>query len=154
VLLDIGARSGGYAADITRTYAYGDPTKRQIEIHAAVQAAHHAIIKLITPNLAVEEYQREVDCIMIDALLSVGLMADRDDTDNYHKYFPHAISHGLGVDVHDSLGGPQFLQLGMVLTVEPGIYIPEEGIGVRIEDDILVTDSGNVNLSARLSTDL
>lgn len=154
VLLDIGARSGGYAADITRTYAYGDPTKRQIEIHAAVQAAHHAIIKLITPNLAVEEYQREVDRIMIDALLSVGLMADRDDTDNYHKYFPHAISHGLGVDVHDSLGGPQFLQPGMVLTVEPGIYIPEEGIGVRIEDDILVTDSGNVNLSARLSTDL
>lgn len=154
LLLDIGARTGGYAADITRTYAYGEPTKRQVEIHAAVQLAQQQIIALIAPNLSVEQYQRDVDKVMADALLRVGLMSSPDDTDNYHKYFPHAISHGLGVDVHDSLGSPQYLQPGMVLTVEPGIYIPEEGIGVRIEDDILVSATGNVNLSARLSTDL
>jgi Xaa-Pro aminopeptidase len=154
LLLDIGARVGGYAADITRTYAYGEPTKRQVEIHRAVQFAQQEIIKSIAPNLSVEEYQRNVDKLMKDALLSVNLMKNREDTDNYHRYFPHAISHGLGVDVHDSLGGPKYLQPDMVLTVEPGIYIPEEGIGVRIEDDILVTATGHKNLSQRLSTDL
>ncbi|MDB5187286.1 MAG: putative Xaa-Pro aminopeptidase [Candidatus Saccharibacteria bacterium] len=154
LLMDIGARSGGYAADITRTYAYGEPTKRQIDIHTAVQTAQQAIINLIQPNITVEQYQQDVDKIMIEALLQVGLMSSRDDLDSYHKYFPHAISHGLGVDVHDSLGSPKYLQPGMVLTVEPGIYIPEECIGVRIEDDILVTASGNVNMSKRLSTDL
>jgi Xaa-Pro aminopeptidase len=154
VLLDIGAKFGGYAADITRTYAYGEPTARQRQVHAAVQTAQREIIGLIQPNLAVEQYQREVDRIMIEALMRLGLMTGPGDLDSYHTYFPHAISHGLGVDVHDSLGAPKYLQPGMVLTVEPGIYIPEEGIGVRIEDDILVTASGNENLSKRLSTDL
>lgn len=154
LLMDIGARSGGYAADITRTYAYGEPTKRQIDVHAAVQSAQQQIIALIQPDLSVEQYQRDVDTIMIDALLKLGLMTSSEDIENYHKYFPHAISHGLGIDVHDSLGSPKYLQPGLVLTVEPGIYIPEEGIGVRIEDDILVTPSGNVNMSQRLSTDL
>jgi Xaa-Pro aminopeptidase len=154
LLLDIGARVNGYAADITRTYTYGEPTKRQFDVHAAVQSAHQQIIELIQPNLAVDQYQRDVDAIMIDALMRLGLMKSQDDTENYHKYFPHAISHGLGIDVHDSLGSPKYLQPNMVLTVEPGIYIPEEGIGVRIEDDILVTTSGHVNMSQKLSTDL
>ena len=154
VLLDIGAHMGGYAADITRTYAYGEPAKRQVAVHRAAQLAQQEIIASIEPNLSVEEYQRSVDRIMTEALMSLGLMKDATDQDNYHRYFPHAVSHGLGVDVHDSLGGPKYLQPGMVLTVEPGIYIPEEGIGVRIEDDILVTANGHTNLSQRLSTDL
>jgi Xaa-Pro aminopeptidase len=154
LLLDIGARVGGYAADITRTYAYGEPTKRQIDIHGAVQAAQREIIAMIQPNLSVEQYQTNVDKVMSDALIGLGLMANYNDMDSYRKYFPHAVSHGLGIDVHDSLGAPKFLQKGMVVTVEPGIYIPEEGIGVRIEDDILVTASGNLNMSQRLSTDL
>lgn len=154
ILLDIGAKSGGYAADITRTYAYGEPTKRQTDVHAAVQAAQREIISIIGPNISVEQYQSDVDKIMIGALLQLGLMSNGEDLEKYHKYFPHAISHGLGVDVHDSLGSPKYLQPGMVLTVEPGIYIPEEGIGVRIEDDILVTASGHDNMSKRLSTDL
>lgn len=154
LLLDIGARADGYAADITRTYALGEPTKRQAAVHSAVQFAQEEIIALISPNLSVEQYQKEVDAIMAKALMKLDLISGPDDHDNYRKYFPHAISHGLGVDVHDSLGAPKYLQPGMVLTVEPGIYIPEEGIGVRIEDDILVTDKGFTNLSARLSTDL
>ena len=154
VLLDIGARVEGYAADITRTYAVAEPTARQRQVHGAVQTAHQRIVQLIEPQLTIEAYQRGVDIIMTEALLELGVMNNSDDTKNYHKYFPHAISHGLGVDVHDSLGGPAALQPGMVLTIEPGIYIPEESIGVRIEDDILVTEGGHTNLSARLSTDL
>lgn len=154
LLLDIGARYNGYAADITRTYALGEPTKRQVEVHAAVQAAHAEIISLLTPDLSVEAYQRQVDSIMADVLIKLNLMKSRDDEKKFRHYFPHAVSHGLGVDVHDSLGAPRMLKPGMVLTVEPGIYIPEESIGVRIEDDILITASGRTNLSARLSTDL
>lgn len=154
LLMDIGARADGYAADITRTYALGEPTRRQAAVHSAVQFAQEEIIALIGPNLSVEHYQKEVDAIMARALMKLGLIADPDDQEKFRMYFPHAISHGLGIDVHDSLGAPKFLQPGMVLTVEPGIYIPEEGIGVRIEDDILVTEKGFTNLSARLSTDL
>ena len=87
----------------------------------------------------------------MEAIGSVGLPSDETAL---RRYFPHAISHGLGIDVHDSLGAPKYFQENMVLTVEPGIYIPEEGIGVRIEDDILVTKTGRQNLSASLSTGL
>lgn len=154
VLMDVGARVNGYAADITRTYVKGVPTKRQYEVHAAVEAAHQDIIKLLEPELPVEQYIRGVDVRMKQALKDVGLLKDDADEDTYRKYFPHAISHGLGIDVHDSLGGARYFESGMVLTVEPGIYIPEEGIGVRIEDDILITNNGHQNLSAKLSTAL
>jgi Xaa-Pro aminopeptidase len=154
LLIDIGARVDGYAADITRTYAIGTPTKRQIAVHEAVENAQKRIISLLLPGFSVIKYQEQVDEIMIDALVSLGLMKSRDDYTNYRKYFPHAIGHGLGIDVHDSLGKTLEFRPGMVLTVEPGIYIPEEGIGVRIEDDILITETGHENLSAALSTSL
>ena len=154
VLMDVGARVDGYAADITRTYVKGAPSKRQIAVHAAVEAAHYDIIQLLTPGLFVEEYANLVDRRMKQALLEVGLLKSTDDDEAYRTYFPHAISHGLGIDVHDSLGGATQLQPGMVVTVEPGIYIPEEGIGIRIEDDILITDKGYKNLSSKLSTSL
>ncbi len=153
VLIDIGARVNGYCADITRTYCI-NPTKRQRAVHGAVEAAHHRIIELIQPNLTVAEYMHAVDEIMKDALCELGLLEARSDETTYRRYFPHSVSHGLGVDVHDSLGRPRYLQPGMVLTVEPGIYIAEEGIGVRIEDDILVTETGHLNLTAALSTSL
>lgn len=151
VLMDVGARMGGYCADITRTYAIGTPSQREIDVHAAVEHAHRKIIALLAPGLKVKEYHDSVDEIMRDALSSLGLLNKPDD---YRTYFPHAISHGLGIDVHDSLGGPVVFEQGMVLTVEPGIYIPEEGIGVRIEDDILITETGHENLSGKLSTAL
>lgn len=154
LLMDVGARVDGYAADITRTFAKGIPTKRQQDVHQAVEAAHLDIITLLEPGLPVEDYMRGVDERMKKALSDIGLLKDMSDNDTYRKYFPHAISHGLGVDVHDSLGGARYFEPGMVLTVEPGIYIPEEGIGVRIEDDILITKSGHENLSASLSTEM
>lgn len=154
LLLDIGARVDGYAADITRTYAVGEPTARQKAVHAAVADAQREIIKLLEPGVSVKEYHERVDAIMAEALLSLGLMKDVNDAVSYRRYFPHSVSHGLGVDVHDSLGGPVYFEPGMVLTVEPGIYIPEQAIGVRIEDDILITADGHRNLTGALSTDL
>lgn len=153
VVIDIGARYAGYSADITRTYCE-NPSKRVLQVHKAVADAHRAIIELILPNKLVSDYIKQSDEIMQDTLISLGLMKTRSDTAQYRKYFPHAISHGLGVDVHDSLGSPRYFMPGMVLTVEPGIYIQEEAIGIRIEDDILVTSTGWQNLSGTLSTDL
>ncbi|MEO5949279.1 MAG: aminopeptidase P N-terminal domain-containing protein [Candidatus Saccharimonas sp.] len=153
LLIDIGARMNGYCADITRTYAL-KPSNRQKQVHAAVVRAHTRIIKLLGPDVLVGDYITKVDEIMKEALIELGLLKDSNDIDTYRRYFPHAISHGLGIDVHDSLGAPRYFRPGMVLTVEPGIYIAEEGIGVRIEDDILITANGAQNLSRRLSTDL
>ena len=150
--MDVGVRYGGYAADITRTYAYGDITKRQQAVHARVAEAHLEIIDLLGPDVTVEAYQKDVRRIMMSALCELKLATSSDDSAAYGRYFPHAVSHGLGIDVHDSLGAPRYLRPGMILTVEPGIYIPEENIGVRIEDDIVITDSGHRNVSARLST--
>ena len=151
VLIDAGAKVGSYAADITRTYAIGTPTEREQAVHAEVEKAHKAIIELIQPGASIVDYHTKVDEIMKQALKNLHLLKAPTD---YRRYFPHAISHGLGIDVHDSLGGFEAFHPGMVLTVEPGIYIEEEGIGVRIEDDILVTKDGNINLSAALPTSL
>ena len=153
VVVDIGARYAGYSADITRTFCES-PSKRVSQVHKAVADAHNAIIKLLEPDLLVSDYIKKSDEIMLDTVMSLGLIESRGDTNGYRRYFPHAVSHGLGVDVHDSLGAPRYLRAGMVITVEPGIYIPAEAVGVRIEDDILITDTGRQNLSAMLSTDL
>ncbi|MDN5835559.1 MAG: Xaa-Pro aminopeptidase [bacterium] len=152
VLIDIGARLNGYPADITRTYSIGSPTKRQLAVHEAVQSATAEITSLLKPGLGLQDYSLMADQIMQRHLIELGLMKGESDTDAYRKYFPHAISHGLGVDVHDSLGGHKYFEPGMVLTVEPGIYIPEENLGVRIENNILITDKGHENLSRSLST--
>ena len=151
LLIDIGAKVGGYAADVTRTYAIGSPTTRQIEVHGAVEKAQQDIISLLKPGLSVKGYHEKVDEIMKSALNGLDLIKKPED---YRRYFPHAVSHGLGIDVHDSLGQPSEFLPGMVITVEPGIYIPEEEIGVRIEDNILITDDGCINLSGALSTSL
>lgn len=152
-LIDIGAEYNGYCADVTRTYAWGKPTKRLIELHAALESAQHEIINRMSPAMPIADYLRMVDDVMKKHMIEVGLLANEND-EKYRKYFPHSVSHGLGVDVHDSLGESRTLDPGMVLTVEPGIYIPEEGIGIRIEDDVLVAKNGIVNLSGKLSTSL
>lgn len=151
LLFDIGAQIGGYSSDISRTYAVGTPTERQIAVHDAVRQVHDQTINLLKPGLKITDYNQQVDVIMQNALKKLGLLSSPDD---YRQYFPHSISHGLGVDTHDSLGKPEEFLPGMVITVEPGIYIPSENIGVRIEDDILITKTGYENLSAELSTDM
>lgn len=153
LLIDAGARVDGYPADITRTFAAHEPTERQAAVHRAVSLAEQQIIELLKPGLPLKSYLNSVENVMKDSLFSLGLMANQNDEAAYRRYFPHAVSHGLGIDVHESLGGFETLQPGMVLTVEPGIYIPEEKLGVRIEDTILITKDGHKNLTGSLSTD-
>jgi Xaa-Pro aminopeptidase len=150
LLIDIGARVDGYAADVTRTYCL-NPTKRQLAVHAAVEAASAKIISYLKPGVTLGELSDFVDSTLHAALIDLKLIENGAPLEAIHKYMPHSIGHGLGVDVHDRFAFSE-LKPGMVMTIEPGIYIPEEKIGVRIEDDILITDTGHQNLTARLST--
>lgn len=154
VMMDVGAKLNGYPADLTRTYAFGKPTKRMVAVHDAVREVQAEIIAMIRPGLSVEEYQRRSDEMIKKAMVGLAVITSLDDEDGFRRHMPHALSHGLGVDVHDALGKPREFQPGMVLTVEPGVYLPDEKIGVRIEDDILVTETGYKNMSAKLSTAL
>ncbi len=154
VLCDVGAQYSHYAADVTRMIAIKPPTKRQTAVYQALLSAQQAIIADIEPNMPVDQYHKMTDRHMHSALIELGLMTGDWDESLYRKYFPHAVSHGLGLDVHDSLGGTAVLRESMVLTVEPGIYIQEEAIGMRIEDDVLITNSGASNLSQSISTNL
>ncbi|HYG83570.1 MAG TPA: Xaa-Pro aminopeptidase [Verrucomicrobiae bacterium] len=153
LLMDVGASYGHYAADITRTYVTGDPTKRQRDIHDATREAQKEIIQLCQPGMPLSDYRERADAIMERALVDLKLM-EPGDRDAFYTYFPHAVGHGLGLDVHDSMGAQAYFQVGMVITVEPGIYSRQEGIGVRIEDDIYISEDGPVNLSAKLSTSI
>lgn len=153
VMMDVGARASGYCGDITRTYALGKPTKRMAAVHHAVRNAQSEIMSLLRPGLPVEEYQNHVDQIVKRHMVDLNVIVSMDDDTGYRHHMHHAVSHGLGVDVHDALGRPKEFRPGMVITVEPGIYLQEEGIGVRLEDDVLITDTGYKNLSAKLSSD-
>lgn len=149
LLMDVGARIHGYAADVTRTMPLGIITPLQRDIFAAVEYIHDEAIALLKPGTKPVEYVQRVDQLMLDALKNLGLTKRRSQVE-MRKYFPHSIGHGLGIDVHDSLGHYETFQENMVLTVEPGIYAPEREFGVRLENDILITKSGAKNLSAGL----
>ncbi len=149
VLVDMGASVEHYAADITRTYTRGLPTKRQQAVHAATLDVQTYAMNLLKPGVLMKEYEYAVELYMGEKLRELGLIKTIS-YENVRKYFPSATSHFLGINVHDVGDYSRPLEPGMVLTVEPGIYIREEAIGVRIEDDILITDTGNRNLSSRL----
>lgn len=154
VLMDIGAKVSDYTADITRTIAIGEISDETRRYYEALETAHRKIISLIQPNLEVSKYMERVDEILSRTFASLGLIENSSDKQGYRKYFPHAISHGLGLDTHDRLGRASHFLPGMVLTVEPGLYVPEKNIGIRIEDNILVTSDGSENLSSSLTTDV
>lgn len=154
VLIDAGAYKDGYAADVTRTFGSTELSPRQRQVHEVIDRAEKQIIQLIQPGVLFSHYSKEADMIMKDALHSLGLLSHKTDDKKYRTYFPHATSHGLGLEVHERLGGYREFMPGMLLTVEPGVYIPEEEIGVRIEDDVLVTDSGNENLTVDIPVPL
>lgn len=141
LLLDVGAEVENYSADITRTYANGTSTKRQQEVQAAVIEVQDYAMGLLKPGVKVKEYETQIEQFMGDRLRSLGLIRSISH-ESVREYYPHATSHFLGLDVHDVGDYESPLKPGMVLTVEPGIYIPAESIGVRIEDNVVVTEDG------------
>ncbi len=154
ILFDIGADVNNYSADISRTYALGEPTARMQEVFAAVERVRQIAFKKLKPGVMPREYEKEVDAVMAQELHKLGLLKNVDDKKKFRKLYPHLTSHHLGLDTHDSADYDLPLAAGMVLTVEPGIYIPDEGIGVRIEDDVLITKTGIKVLSASLPSTL
>lgn len=169
VLLDGGAEVGLYAGDVTRTYpAGGRFTSPQVDVYSVVLGAHQAAISRVGPGIRVEEVHRAALEALTAGLVELGVLEGRIEEliegKAYEAYFPHGTSHWLGLDVHDvgdyrDESGSRILDPGMVLTVEPGLYFPAdpgsrhtrlEGIGVRIEDDLLVTEEGAENLTEAL----
>lgn len=148
VLLDLGAQYKQYAADISRTFPVnGKFTERQKQIYNIVLKAQQDVIDAMKPGIPFEELNKVCQKSLADSLISIGLIKDFSELS---KYYYHGVSHYLGLDVHDIGSRNGLLKEGMVLTVEPGLYIAEESIGIRIEDDVLITETGNIVLSSHL----
>ena len=153
LLMDVGAEYSNYNADMTRTIPInGRFTDRQKQVYNAVLRVKNAATDLLNPGNRIPEYHAEIGKMMEKELVDLGLIT-MDDIKNesphwpaYKKYFMHGTSHHLGVDVHDVASVYKVFEPGMVFTVEPGIYIPEENLGVRLEDDIVITEDGHINL--------
>ena len=157
ILLDVAAEYANYASDLTRSIPInGRYTKRQRAVYDAVlRVFRYASSRLIVGNVW-DEYHVEVGTFMEKELVDLGLITTEDikkqnpDWPAYKKYFPHGTSHFLGLDVHDVGNKYRRFEPGMVFTCEPGIYIPQEGLGIRLENDILITADGNRDLMAHI----
>lgn len=153
ILLDVAAEYANYASDLTRCLPVnGKFSKRQKEVYNAVLRVHKAAAKMLLPGQTFDKYNKAVGDMMTEELLQLGLIKTEDVKKQnpawpaYKKYFMHGTSHFLGLDVHDVGFFTEPMQAGMVFTVEPGIYIPEEGLGIRIENNLLVTTTGQLDL--------
>ena len=162
VLIDVAAEYGNYSADVTRTFPVsGVYAERQKKVYNAVLNVKNEATKLLVTGTLWKEYHKEVGKIMTSELIGIGLL-DKSDIQNqdpenpaYKKYFMHGTSHHLGLNTHDYglLNLPMESQ--MVFTVEPGIYIPEEGFGIRLEDDVVIQNSSEpINLSKNIPIEI
>lgn len=153
ILLDVAAEYANYASDLTRCVPVnGKFTARQKEVYNSVLRVMKSAKDLLKVGNTFEKYNKAVGDLMTEELLQLGLLKTNDVKNQnpnwpaYKKYFMHGTSHFLGLDVHDVGFFYEPMQAGMVFTCEPGIYIPEEGLGIRIENDILITEKGNDDL--------
>ena len=150
ILLDVGAEYANYSSDMTRTIPVsGRFTHRQKDIYNAVLKVKNEATKMLVPGADWEQYHVEVGKLMTSELLTLGLL-DKSDIQNetkekpaYKKYFMHGTSHHMGLDTHDYGLLDEPMQANMVFTVEPGIYLPDEGFGIRLEDDVVIQESGD-----------
>ena len=157
ILLDVGAEYGNYNADMTRSIPVsGRFTPRQKDVYNAVLRVKRAAEQMLVPGNVIPEYHIEVGKIMEGELLGLGLI-DQTDIKNqnpnnpaYKKYFMHGTSHHLGLDVHDVGNVYRKMEEGMVFTVEPGIYIREENLGIRLEDNLVIRENGLDNLMGNI----
>ena len=157
VLMDFGAEYGGYNADLTRTVPVnGRFTKRQKQVYNACLHLHDYAKSLLRPGITIIDYTEKLGDEATVIFQKIGLLKKADikneDKDNraYRRYLYHGISHHLGLDVHDLGTRTEPIKAGMLLTVEPGIYIQEEQMGVRIENNVWITKSGNKDLMAKI----
>jgi Xaa-Pro aminopeptidase len=149
ILLDVGAEYANYSSDMTRMVPVsGRFTDRQKAVYQAVLNVKNEATKMLVPGTFWKQYHVEVGKIMTSELLGLGLI-DKADVQNenpdwpaYKKYFMHGTSHHMGLDTHDYGLLHEPMQANMVFTVEPGIYIPEEGFGIRLEDDMVIQSTG------------
>ncbi|MFI5124283.1 MAG: aminopeptidase P N-terminal domain-containing protein [Chitinophagales bacterium] len=153
ILMDFGAEYGGYCADLSRTIPVnGKFTKRQKEVYNACLHLHMFAKSLLKPGIIINEYHQQVGSEADIVFQKIGLITKSDvknatrENPAYWKYMYHGISHHLGIDVHDLGTRTEPLRAGMVLTVEPGIYIEEEKLGIRIENNVWLTKNGNKDL--------
>lgn len=162
VLFDLGVEIDGYTSDVSRMLKIGQLTPRQQQVIDAVKEVQAKAIQLIKPGTKFNDYEDQVLEIMQKTLVDLGLFKSVAEAvapegelgwPAYRRYYSHWTSHFLGLDGHDVGSRDLVFKPGMVLTCEPGIYIAEEGIGVRLEDDLLVTEDGNINLSAAIELD-
>lgn len=149
LLMDVGAEYANYSSDMTRTIPVnGRFTKRQREVYEAVLRVKDEATNMLVPGTLWTEYHEEVGKLMTSELLGLGLLSKADvqgeskDQPAYKKYFMHGTSHHLGLDTHDYGPLKTPMKANMVFTVEPGIYIPEEKLGIRLEDDVVVQEQG------------
>ena len=153
ILMDFGASYGGYNADLTRTIPVnGKFSKRQKEVYNACLHLHNYAKTILKPGISVVDYTDKVGEEATKQFIKIGLLKKEDvkneDKENraYRKYLYHGISHHLGIDVHDLGTRTSPLQAGMLLTIEPGIYIEEEKMGIRIENNVWLTKTGSIDL--------
>ncbi len=153
ILMDFGAEYGNYNADLTRTVPVnGKFTKRQKEVYNACLAVHNHGKKILKPGIHFQDYVKSINAEMEKQLLNIGLITKNDiknqDPENpaFRKYFYHGVTHFLGIVVHDVGSYMDTVKEGQLYTIEPGIYIEEEQMGIRIENNIWTTKSGNIDL--------
>lgn len=161
ILFDFGAEYANYNADMSRSVPVnGRFTKRQRDVYNAVLRVMRAATKMIIAGTILSEYQEEVGKLMTEELIGLGLLDKHDVAKQdpklplYKKYFMHGTSHHLGLDVHDFASRYKAFEVGNILTCEPGIYIPAEGLGIRIENNILITEGGNIDLMADIPVEV
>lgn len=161
LLLDVGAEYANYAADMTRVIPVnGKFTPRQKQVYEAVLRTNTYAQSLMKPGIVWADLQSSVEQFIEGECIGLGLFTEQDvkkqnpEQPLYKKYFMHGNSHALGIDVHDVWDKYRPFGAGTVLTNEPGIYIREEGIGVRLENNILLTESGNINLMANIPIEI
>lgn len=161
ILLDFGICYGNYNSDTTRCIPVnGKFSDRQKEVYTAVLHCLKEGSKLLKPGVIPADYEKQMASLVEDQLIKIGVLdasevaTQNPDKPLYKKYFMHGTAHHLGLDVHDVGLYSRPLESGMVLTCEPGIYIPEEGIGCRLENDYLITETGNINLTQAMPIEI
>ena len=161
VLMDFGVCYANYNSDTTRCFPVnGKFSERQKEVYNAVLHCLKEGAKLLKPGAVSAIYEKEMACLVEEQLIKLGLLTAKEvkeqdpDKPLYKKYYMHGSAHFIGLDVHDVGLYTRPFEAGMVLTCEPGIYIPEEGIGCRLENDILITQNGNQNLTAAMPIEI